>query len=914
LLLEHLVASGQVESFHFDQGPCEPFLVARRQDRTRRIRQLILSQYICYRYQCGKRSRDSTAKTVAAVVPTNESNESRVPIMSKFIAESPRVVRRSTRSRLTPQANGQVASKISNNGYTFLLAIVASIGILLLRLQGCFSTVWLWTEFLICISIAISARAHFSIHRESTLIANNRSGILCAIGSILIGAPWGISLIQRQFLDGFGEATELIWLAMLQNAALWQAAVATTSKQEWTSLLLSSFLMLFGVSASDRSGMIWIVVLFGLLASWSLMVRYWQSIERGFVAVESVPLVRMRIILVAILCTVTTSIGAVAMLNKSSITLLDGFMPTSGGKKDADPSARNGVGDGDMLVAAQDEAYTFGPVDSDLFLDSQVPSMYDLASDMYGEPKSRPTKFMRAIALSSDTKETTEEGSESKKKGREFSAIREPVDRSNPIKPKGSDSRAILYLIGETPQHLRLESYDSFDGTEWTHSENLKSPPQRALPRLRTLSNKPWMELEQINASIVHPVRERLTIKLINIQSPRILSPSLLTDVHIDRIDQPDFFGWTPDGQPMMPNCDSIPQLTVVHQIYQIPQLHCLRDASDPLSAIVASSQPNDWLAPYLTVPGNRQSLRSEAERLMQPHLNKSPKRVTDWGRIEALVTALRQDFEVDLSYLPPDSCDDVVQHMIETRRGPDYLVATTASVLIRSLDTPARLVTGFYASPSRFDIRSGQTEVLREDLHTWVEVYVHGAWLPIEPCSQFAKPREFRSWRQFAIQGWWLLCDTAVRNPVSIATTVFFLATAVYVRRRIVDAACSSVFLSTHFLSIRSRVRWSLVLLRWRMWVWGVQCPRRATVRQWLESQLVCDPRLKPSERQLFVDAVQRLAYAPTISTAEWLNANATPLGSISWAITQRGLLDLFRSKSTGHQWSDSQSQSRKK
>ena len=361
--------------------------------------------------------------------------------MSKFIAESPRVVRRSTRSRLTPQANGQVASKISNNGYTFLLALVASIGILLLRLQGCFSTVWLWTEFLICISIAISARAYFSIHRESTLIASNRiasnrSGILCAIGSILIGAPWGISLIQRQFLDGFGEATELIWLAMLQNAALWQAAVATTSKQEWTSLLLSSFLMLFGVSASDRSGMIWIVVLFGLLASWSLMVRYWQSIERGFVAVESVPLVRMRIILVAILCTVTTSIGAVAMLNKSSITLLDGFMPTSGGKKDADPSARNGVGDGDMLVAAQDEAYTFGPVDSDLFLDSQVPSMYDLASDMYGEPKSRPTKFMRAIALSSDTKETTEEGSESKKKGREFSAIREPVDRSNPIKPK----------------------------------------------------------------------------------------------------------------------------------------------------------------------------------------------------------------------------------------------------------------------------------------------------------------------------------------------------------------------------------------------------------------------------------------------------------------------------------------------
>ena len=836
--------------------------------------------------------------------------------MSKFIAESPRVVRRSTRSRLTPQANGQVASKISNNGYTFLLALVASIGILLLRLQGCFSTVWLWTEFLICISIAISARAYFSIHRESTLIASNRSasnrsGILCAIGIILIGAPWGISLIQRQFLDGFGEATELIWLAMLQNAALWQAAVATTSKQEWTSLLLSSFLMLFGVSASDRSGMIWIVVLFGLLASWSLMVRYWQSIERGFVAVESVPLVRMRIILVAILCTVTTSIGAVAMLNKSSITLLDGFMPTSGGKKDADPSARHGVGDGDMLVAAQDEAYTFGPVDSDLFLDSQVPSMYDLASDMYGEPKSRPTKFMRAIALSSDTKETTEEGSESKKKGREFSAIREPVDRSNPIKPKGSDSRAILYLIGETPQHLRLESYDSFDGTEWTHSDNLKSPPQRALPRLRTLSNKPWMELEQINASIVHRVRERLTIKLINIQSPRILSPSLLTDVHIDRIDQPDFFGWTPDGQPMMPNCDSIPQLTVVHQIYQIPQVHCLRDASDPLSAIVASSQPNDWLAPYLTVPGNRQSLRSEAERLMQPHLNKSPKRVTDWGRIEALVTALRQDFEVDLSYLPPDSCDDVVQHMIETRRGPDYLVATTASVLIRSLGIPARLVTGFYASPSRFDIRSGQTEVLREDLHTWVEVYVHGAWLPIEPCSQFAKPREFRSWRQFAIQGWWLLCDTAIRNPLTIATTLFFLATAVYVRRRIVDAACSSVFLSTHFLSIRSRVRWSLVLLRWRMWVWGVQRPRRATVRQWLESQLVCDPRLKPSERQLFVDAVQRLAYAPTISTTEWLNANATPLRNISWAIMQRGILDLFRSKSTGHQWSDSQSQS---
>ncbi len=182
-----------------------------------------------------------------------------------------------------------------------------------------------------------------------------------------------------------GEAIELVWLTILQNVALCVAAFAKTSKQHWITILLSSFLILFGLASSDRNEVVFLIAVYGIMIAWWLMTRHWQTLERGFVASDSVPFVRLRIIAISTIVLVVAMIGGIVLRNGAIATSLDGFMPTSGGNQGADDAARQGVGNGEMLVAAKDQAFTFGPVDSDLFLESQLPTLYDLASDVFGE-------------------------------------------------------------------------------------------------------------------------------------------------------------------------------------------------------------------------------------------------------------------------------------------------------------------------------------------------------------------------------------------------------------------------------------------------------------------------------------------------------------------------------------------------
>ncbi|MFN9984986.1 MAG: hypothetical protein ACK52S_05480, partial [Pirellula sp.] len=276
----------------------------------------------------------------------------------------------------------------SKNWTVYLLASLASLSILSLRLSGSSDRIWLSCEFAMVWFVAFWIRWQSSqkskknrpleVPAENPSIASrNMPFWSLSLGAIAILSPWLSSIVQIRLLGSSGEANELIWLAMLQYAALWGAAIAEQDRSEWLSFLMSCFLVIFGLATSDRPNMIQLVIPFAAVACWWLMAKYWNSIERGFVASESVPLIRMRALVlgsIALIAGIT-----LAVVTKQSIrnSALDGFMPTSGGQKRGESWSRQGVGDGDMLVAAKDEAYTFGPVDSDLFLDSEVPSMYD---------------------------------------------------------------------------------------------------------------------------------------------------------------------------------------------------------------------------------------------------------------------------------------------------------------------------------------------------------------------------------------------------------------------------------------------------------------------------------------------------------------------------------------------------------
>ncbi|MFN9549320.1 MAG: hypothetical protein ACK56Q_03475, partial [Pirellulaceae bacterium] len=314
-----------------------------------------------------------------------------------------------------------------------------------------------------------------------------------ALPSALVVWPLLSRIIQRQWMGLQGEALELCWIAMLQMGAWWLAAKACSLRERSLALVANSFLVLFVLATSENRWSLALAAVYGILVAWWMMSSYWDRIAKGFVAHETIPLVRLRVAALALLLGLLAPIGWIVSRSPISPRTLDGFLPTSGGRQGGDPSARRGVGDGDQLVGATQEATTFGPVESELFLESQMPSLYDVASEIYGEAIPKVRRYQRAVALQSEVRETEREGSESRKSGREFSALR-TARRQPPGEPlAGTSSRAVCYLIGRTPIHLRLDTLERFDGLDWRSELPGEAGGAGEPKRLENRAGKPWV-------------------------------------------------------------------------------------------------------------------------------------------------------------------------------------------------------------------------------------------------------------------------------------------------------------------------------------------------------------------------------------------------------------------------------------
>ena len=792
---------------------------------------------------------------------------------------------------------------------TWLLACLGSFAIFLLRFQAETIPAASITEYAILIAgsfcVHYEMGRHISVTGSVSNHSTTRRRLLFIAGLLVILAPWIRNFVTRSMLGGRGEATELVWLGMLQHAAVWQAAVAMTARHEWTSFLLSCFMMLFGVATSDRNGMVLVVIPFGLLASWWLLSQYWKSVAKGFVAHKSVPLVRIRLGIIGALVGLTAIVGLIAINTGSSIVSLDGFMPTSGGKGGNDQAARQGVGDGDMMVAAKDQAFTFGPIESEVFLESQLPSLYDLATEKYGEAKKPNKEVSRAVSLAQQAQHTHEKITESKQKSREFSTLRTPNQRSNVARPGDKKSSAILHVIGTLPLHLRLETFDSFDGLEWSQSDvDLKK--QSTVFQIANLAGKPWALTANYVPDIVWPVRERATVKIIQYKSIRIPTPSLTTHVHVDKIDQADFYSLTPDGQLCMPSRPYIPQLTVLHLLYHTPCLHVLRDRDEVLSRLAFDKTRLQYegnghfafLESYLQVPKSLEAIADLRKSLLDDNPESIQQNWTDWQRVEAVVGALREKCIVDPGLELSDDVSETITHVLTNRRGTDYHIASAAVMLLRDWQIPSRIATGFYCDSSRWDRVAGMAEVLSEDLHTWVEVYVHGAWIPVEPCGTYKQPREHRSWYQWCIEAVWSSRDSVLSHPVRYATGLLIFIALIMLRRRLANAIVSALAASAALLPAETKVRVVLRLLRFRDWLSGVRFPRGMTISKWLEEQFRYLPKLAKEDQTGFVATVQRMAYAPTKKINPQLILDPF-VNRLFWSIVTQGITDLFRVES---------------
>ncbi len=180
--------------------------------------------------------------------------------------------------------------------------------------------------------------------------------------------------------------------------------------------------------------------------------------------------------------------------------------------------------------------------------------------------------------------------------------------------------------------------------------------------------------------------------------------------------------------------------------------------------------------------PSTRRSLRSA-----QSWADGLPR---GWPQVDAVVSTLRRDYVLDRSAtVPPDCADAAGYFLLESRRGPDFQFATAAAVVLRSLDYAVRVVSGFYASPEKYDPRTHHTHVERDDVHFWAEVHLpSGTWVAIEPTPGYRLMDPVIPWgRRLAglfVAAWRRLRD----NPLLAGAVALACVAAYRLRRDMLD------------------------------------------------------------------------------------------------------------------------------
>lgn len=548
------------------------------------------------------------------------------------------------------------------------------------------------------------------------------SRLVLAILAFVGVAPFVIEPIHRG-VTGQGHALEVLMIFGLRNIGLGLAAFSCWLLCLRLACAVSLFLTLFAVSTSDSPAMLVILGLYSAAGSVWLMLAYWTGLSRFFVhsetnvAVEVQP-GRERLPWLGVLVSValvSSAWGLVAAGPQRTLGIVAELMPTSGGTGDYDPHARSGVNDGDEETNG-DNANSTGITQTDSFLDSPLPSLYDMFNDMYGEPF-KPKEREQAIALDEGAKalDSKKRPADNQRPNREF-----PISRKSPKQPRDASdlsARALFEVQGRTPLHVRVTAFDVFDGLAWH-----EAPMNCTGIRVEKDPHSNWMTLIEPFPPAIYAERELHQFKITTPQGTFVPTPPHLKRFRVGRVNQADFFGWGQD-RILRLSRRKTPSGIIVETESSVVDRRLLVDL-----------QLHDGFRggrlQYAALPPN---LKAEMAALAHAWADKEP---SGWPQIVAIVSRLRSEYILDATARVPSDCVDPLGHfLLHSRRGPDYQFASAAAALLRALDYPTRLVSGFYVAPKNYDPDTRHTPVVQEDLHFWTEVMLpSGDWLVIEP------------------------------------------------------------------------------------------------------------------------------------------------------------------------------------
>jgi transglutaminase-like putative cysteine protease/putative Ca2+/H+ antiporter (TMEM165/GDT1 family) len=555
--------------------------------------------------------------------------------------------------------------------------------------------------------------------------------IACASTTVLL------QFIFRQF--GVGDPTEIVVLMALQFGA-WYLIIFSGQVLSFKKVgfVTCCALVLFTCFMSEQVEVFVASFLFLTCALWHLLSNYWSRLDDKAIEGDSrmlpVNSIAIAISLAAIIGTATI---LMAVVPQAATINLSGFSPFSGGEEGyQDTFARCGIGDGDML-AAGDNARSAGPVQSDQFIEDDKPSMYDVIVEKYSAATEfKDQKKSRAAALNVRAKHL-KEVIESEQSGKTFSTSRKPSS-DKVLDLEHRRSKALFYVEGSTPVRFSIDCFHHFDGWDWSKVDLPENDLPRSKIRLGKEFGKPWYR-KTVSPSEYLATSRAHRVKILRLNTNVLPAPSLLRAWHIDRVNLPNLFAYTPQATVEM-NGDLIPTHTVIDSVSDVPNFYLL---SKRKSARVAA--PN---SPLGQIPSNDTKSRIEqlAREWTQGHAR-------GWQQVDAIINQLRNAFAYRPDWVATESYSDSVEAFLDQGGGPAYQFASVATQILRAAGYRARLKSGFLVSDKDFDWTAGQSIVTSENLHLWPEVCFDGArWIPLEPTPGVPKPYHQLTWSQWCM------------------------------------------------------------------------------------------------------------------------------------------------------------------
>jgi transglutaminase-like putative cysteine protease len=524
---------------------------------------------------------------------------------------------------------------------------------------------------------------------------------------------------------------------------------------------------------------------------------------------------------------------------KRVVLALGELVPTSGGTGDTDPFARYGVGDGPEETAGEN-ARAAGMVETDRMIEDNKDALIDAVNDMYGPPH-KPRKDQERMVAAGQVEVIQNHAKlpDNRRPSRELDTARTGPKRDG-LKPESTAARGLFEVEGRTPLHVRVVAYDAYDPAAGRWREARRPVGVGLEPE-----GGDWMRVGTVRDAGWYSADDRHRLKAADLRDNLVPTPTLLTRLRINKVDRPDFYERDYDGVLALAGRRRTPPGVIA-----TTDCRTLDPAALPATAC-APAHPV-----FSEVPAD---LRPLLEQTASEWAGDRPR---GWPQVEAVAERLRSGFALDRDTAAPAGHPHPVGWFLtESRRGPDYLFATSAALLLRSLGFPARVCLGYYAAPAAFDPETAHTPVRRTDLHVWPEVLLaDGHWVVVEPTPGYEVLPPLRPWRERLADAALAVARWVGRHPLPLVTGVVVGFGVWLWRRRLTDLFHTAYWTIFPGRTWRAVVLGAVRVLERRGRQAGV--PRRPdqTLAGWVAG-LPADDRLTA-----LVRLAERAAYAPAL------------------------------------------------